>query len=452
MNSCMYNGEGYCCDIVDPARGFYPNKAHSSDHQIGQQLRRAESHGKRIGDQHLSHPLASRSGCNVTRSYLPSPYETLHMELGRRLSDTPESGDQRHNLMRQLMFDDVEHVPKLMHRTKLMVKHRLSAWKNATSGPSGPSGPSEPHPDDLFYLSRMRFDAKCGSAPTRSWFEWIEPLTIYGRHPMAILSCKANGFAVTKDQIAWGGRVKAVAGLRDTYVCDTDYLIGAGLEEAKERILFRSLGHAAPPHPLRNASHSLRNASHPPPPPPEATHREPAHPKAFFFDMGTSTFLSSLNYFTCLYAQQGIAFDHIYGWEYTLLEPTHFWSKVPPPVKPHYTFFNVPVGGDKNDPDRSFVSFLSNTVAEHDFVSIKLDIDTPQIENRIAMDLLKDQRLADLVDELFFELHFRCPVMMNCGWGGNIPTELYGLKLDTGHVLDFFAGLRKRGIRAHMWV
>lgn len=76
-------------------------------------MRRADAHAKRIGDRHLFHPLASRSGCNVTRSYLPSPY---------KVSAAPESGNQRRDLMSQLMFADVEHAPKL-HRTKLMVRY-----------------------------------------------------------------------------------------------------------------------------------------------------------------------------------------------------------------------------------------------------------------------------------------------------------------------------------------
>ena len=56
-----------------------------------------------------------------------------------------------------------------------------------------------------------------------------------------------------------------------------------------------------------------------------------------------------------------------------------------------------------------------------------------------------------LVDEFFFELHFRCDVMMTCGWGNKMPLELAGLPLDRHHALGLFSDLRKNGIRAHFW-
>jgi hypothetical protein len=40
-------------------------------------------------------------------------------------------------------------------------------------------------------------------------------------------------------------------------------------------------------------------------------------------------------------------------------------------------------------------------------VSFKLDIDHPDTEMPVALSMLKDDKLASLVDEFFFELHFR---------------------------------------------
>ena len=42
-----------------------------------------------------------------------------------------------------------------------------------------------------------------------------------------------------------------------------------------------------------------------------------------------------------------------------------------------------------------------------DFVSFKLDIDHPDTEMPVALGMLSDPTLAALVDEFFFELHFR---------------------------------------------
>ena len=42
-----------------------------------------------------------------------------------------------------------------------------------------------------------------------------------------------------------------------------------------------------------------------------------------------------------------------------------------------------------------------------DFVSFKLDVDHPETELPIALGLLNDPRLSSIVDEFFFEFHFR---------------------------------------------
>ena len=51
---------------------------------------------------------------------------------------------------------------------------------------------------------------------------------------------------------------------------------------------------------------------------------------------------------------------------------------------------------------KASTAFLSD-----DFVSFKLDIDHPDTEIPIALSLLQDPNLAAMVDEFFFELHFR---------------------------------------------
>ena len=69
----------------------------------------------------------------------------------------------------------------------------------------------------------------------------------------------------------------------------------------------------------------------------------------------------------------------------------------------------------------------------------------------IAMSLLSDASFRSLIDEFFFELHFRCEVMTSCGWGKKVPYETTGLVLDRPHVLKYFIELRRLGLRAHIW-
>ena len=86
-----------------------------------------------------------------------------------------------------------------------------------------------------------------------------------------------------------------------------------------------------------------------------------------------------------------------------------------------------------------------------DFVSFKLDIDNTDVELPIALNILKDPSVSNLIDEFFFELHFRCEVMSDCGWGTGIPIESNGFVLDRNHALKLFRDLRDLGIRAHIW-
>ena len=149
-------------------------------------------------------------------------------------------------------------------------------------------------------------------------------------------------------------------------------------------------------------------------------------------------------------SQRKIGFDQVYAWEMTLLEPNDYWRRVPPRWKPFWHFFNVPIAADSAQAD-SPIRFLQQVAAPSDFVAFKLDIDHPDMEMPIALSLLSDPRIGELVDEFFFELHFRCEVMTSCGWGKRVPYESHGMVLDRPHVLQFFIDLRKKGIRAHIW-
>ena len=84
---------------------------------------------------------------------------------------------------------------------------------------------------------------------------------------------------------------------------------------------------------------------------------------------------------------------------------------------------------------------------------MKLDIDSPSTEIPLFEQLLSDNDdISRLVDEFFFELHFRCEVMMPCGWGDKIPEKHNSLYLDRISVLEAFTKLRRKGVRAHFWV
>jgi hypothetical protein len=96
----------------------------------------------------------------------------------------------------------------------------------------------------------------------------------------------------------------------------------------------------------------------------------------------------------------------VYGWEMTLLEPNDYWSRVPSQWKPYWHFHNIPIESNLKHPD-SPIRYIQQLSTSQDFVAFKLDIDHPDMEMPIALSLLSDPSLALLIDEFFFELHFR---------------------------------------------
>ena len=111
---------------------------------------------------------------------------------------------------------------------------------------------------------------------------------------------------------------------------------------------------------------------------------------------------------------------------------------------------NIPASLERNV-SGSVLRAIKQVARQQDFVSFKLDIDTPSIEMSIFLDILQRDEYAKYIDEFFFELHFRCEAMMLCAWGENIPEEIDGFKMERSNVLKAFQKLRYKGIRSHFW-
>ncbi|CAE7332710.1 unnamed protein product, partial [Symbiodinium microadriaticum] len=181
---------------------------------------------------------------------------------------------------------------------------------------------------------------------------------------------------------------------------------------------------------------------------PDAQHA----PKNIIVDAGSSRFDSSLWWFLCAYDQNSIVMNDIYGFEYSLLEPVNFWDHVPEKWFSSFHFYNTPIapGLSKTNP----LQLIQRVATPSDFVVLKLDVDTAEVEIPIAQQLMRTPELVNLVDEFFFELHFRCEYMLRCGWSSPKPPpdQIAGLKLNRPSAWMFFSKLRQLGIRAHAWV
>lgn len=75
---------------------------------------------------------------------------------------------------------------------------------------------------------------------------------------------------------------------------------------------------------------------------------------------------------------------------------------------------------------------------------MKLDIDTADVELRLANQLLKSNKLAQLVDIFYFEHHVYLDEMA--------PAWNVTMEGSVKNSIELFSSLREQGIDAHYWV
>lgn len=353
-------------------------------------------------------PAGGLGNCKLSREYFSSPHEERELQKAKEISligagEMPSSDE----------VDTGSKLPMPIHDKRLdaLLSHILSedSIKNATiwldrvkkhmSSEQVPEG----HKHDREFLSRFEVTKTCGGKVSSKWTEWIEPVTVTARHPFSYSTCKK----------IWQ-RFAATSVPRTIGRSDVDYVL---LKSGKQ---------------LYDEEEGQGPVKH------------------YMLDAGTSKFESSLSWFTCAFSQRKVSFDGVFAWEKTLLEPSDYWSRVPPKWMPYWHFFNDAISADERA-HNSPVRMLKQITTPRDFIAWKLDIDHPETEMPIAASLLKDSHFAGLIDEFFFELHFRCEVMTSCGWGKRVPESHSGLHLERASVLKYFIDVRKLGVRAHIW-
>mgnify|MGYP003385827399 CR=1 len=150
----------------------------------------------------------------------------------------------------------------------------------------------------------------------------------------------------------------------------------------------------------------------------------------------------------------GVSFDRVLAFEKNLLEPADFWGRVPLKWQPFWNFYNIPINSSAHSAaaSPSPLFHIRTLAAPEDFVSLKLDIDFPDIEIRLAQEIATNvHNISSLIDEFFFEVHFKCDIMTQCGWRSDLPDDVNGFPLDRLPVMQFFQELRRKGIRSHFW-
>lgn len=149
-------------------------------------------------------------------------------------------------------------------------------------------------------------------------------------------------------------------------------------------------------------------------------------------------------YLLRIYKQFGIHFDHIYGFEAKFTSPDQVYQNLlPEEYMSSYHWINTGVQSEKDGKLNPLHSILRK-FTEDDFVVIKLDIDTAQLEIPLARQLLQDASLAKLVDQFYFEHHVHMKEMARI-W----RSAMQGSLRDT---FELFHGLRQQGVPAHFWI
>lgn len=197
-----------------------------------------------------------RRSCTVKRLYIPSPYEVRHIEFAASLATmTAEAADKA--LVDFLVTDrEVNEAILWLDRVKYRMKSRGKY-------------PEVANEDDFKYMSRFRVTKRCPhSKLDAEWDEWIEPLSVHARHPFATGCGRSDIYEIQKKKANYPGA-------KD--IMDVDYVLTLSGDVFSNHTNSKSLMHTG--------------------------QRHGGITKRFLFDAGTSTFDSSLKWFTCAYSQ-----------------------------------------------------------------------------------------------------------------------------------------------------
>merc|ERR1712150_149952 len=142
------------------------------------------------------------------------------------------------------------------------------------------------------------------------------------------------------------------------------------------------------------------------------------------------------------YRRFGIHFDHIYAYEIRDWDLDTVYKSIPEHMRGPLHWINVAVDADPSSENNPYRMLLEN-FGPDDFVVIKLDIDTPDIENPLLEQLLTDPKLQEIVDVFYFEHHVVMEEMKPY-WGFMDKSIVESLEV--------FQQLRKAGVAAHYWI
>jgi hypothetical protein len=175
-----------------------------------------------------------------------------------------------------------------------------------------------------------------------------------------------------------------------------------------------------------------------------------APPRNFFFDLGASTYNSgfggaSQSWFMSVFEDVCVAWDGVWAWEAIQHRPHDVWRDIPGHLHGRYHWYNVPCSNETDSWANPWNTLLSVATPE-DYVVVKLDIDTWQVENPLVDQILSTPALLERIDEFFYEHHVRMEKIQE-PWSTAVDK-----RLTAADSVDLFRRLREGGVHAHSWV
>lgn len=254
---------------------------------------KADPFAKPVGFNY--HPIASKkdySGfigekkddrCSLHKEYISSAQELRDLAYSKiisKISDDHTDSKRLDALMKYVLSaETLRNASRWLDRVKVHMQDEainLQHYSNSSNLDT-----KDFHPDDFEFLSRFEVTRTCGSS-VEKWVEWIEPLTITARHPYAF------------------GRCRPVAPYLEASTPRTD-------RSNVDYVLLQSGKSLHDQSYYRNGRRIVYGSEDPA----VAKRQRYSQVKHFMLDSGTSTFDSSLFWFTCAFAQV-INFRHIH--------------------------------------------------------------------------------------------------------------------------------------------
>jgi len=127
----------------------------------------------------------------------------------------------------------------------------------------------------------------------------------------------------------------------------------------------------------------------------------------------------------------------------TPINTEDYLKALPAEMLTKYTFFNSRISDDpasKLYPWR----FLAELAHDYDHVVVKMDNNQYPVEIALMKILAGNSFLLELIDEMFFEFHFRNPPVPEMA--AEVRT-----KATLGDAYDLFMKFRQAGVRIHGW-